>query len=264
MTAVFDFGAFPPEVNSAKMYAGPGSTSMLAAAAAWNGLASELRSQAANYSSIISNLIGEGWQGQASTCDGGCGRAVHGVDEHDSCTGRADGRPGDGRRGRLRGGLRDDRATAGDCGQPDPAGVVGGDERAGAERAGDRGHRSPLRPDVGAGRRGDVRLCGTVVGGDQGAVVHDRAADHSTRCARRAGGRDVSGRQHQHAGGLVAADLCGTQHAARDGLAGDIHVLVHLGAVGARGSAEQRLIGQLPTRQRSGVPGDPMPTSGTR
>jgi PPE-repeat protein len=67
MTAVFDFGAFPPEVNSAKMYAGPGSTSMLAAATAWNSLAAELRLQAANYSSIISNLIGESWQGQAST-----------------------------------------------------------------------------------------------------------------------------------------------------------------------------------------------------
>ena len=67
MTAVFDFGAFPPEVNSAKMYAGPGSTSLLSAAAAWNDLASELRSQAANYSSIISNLTGEGWQGWAST-----------------------------------------------------------------------------------------------------------------------------------------------------------------------------------------------------
>jgi PPE-repeat protein len=66
MTAAFDFGAFPPEVNSAKVYAGPGSASMLSAATAWNGLASELRSQAANYSSIISNLIGEGWQGQAS------------------------------------------------------------------------------------------------------------------------------------------------------------------------------------------------------
>ena len=67
MTAVFDFGAFPPEVNSAKMYAGPGSTSLLSAAVAWNDLASELRSQAANYSSIISNLTGEGWQGWAST-----------------------------------------------------------------------------------------------------------------------------------------------------------------------------------------------------
>jgi len=67
MSAVFDFGAFPPEVNSAKMYAGPGSTSLVSAAAAWNGLASELRSQAANYSSIVSNLTGEVWRGQAST-----------------------------------------------------------------------------------------------------------------------------------------------------------------------------------------------------
>jgi PPE-repeat protein len=67
MSAVFDFGAFPPEVNSAKMYAGPGSASLMSAAGAWNGLASELRSQAANYTSIVSNLTGEGWRGQAST-----------------------------------------------------------------------------------------------------------------------------------------------------------------------------------------------------
>jgi PPE-repeat protein len=67
MSAVFDFGAFPPEVNSAKMYAGPGSTSLLSAAGAWNGLASELRSQAANYTSIVSNLTGEAWLGGAST-----------------------------------------------------------------------------------------------------------------------------------------------------------------------------------------------------
>ena len=31
MTSAFDFGAFPPEVNSAKMYAGPGSASMRSA-----------------------------------------------------------------------------------------------------------------------------------------------------------------------------------------------------------------------------------------
>src|SRR3984957_5893730 len=67
MSAVFDFGAFPPEVNSARMYAGPGSTSLRSAAAAWNDLASELRSQAANYTSIVSNLTAEGWRGQAST-----------------------------------------------------------------------------------------------------------------------------------------------------------------------------------------------------
>ena len=38
----FDFGALPPEVNSLRMYTGPGSGPMMAAAAAWNNLAAEL------------------------------------------------------------------------------------------------------------------------------------------------------------------------------------------------------------------------------
>ncbi len=41
-----DFGALPPEVNSARMYAGPGAGSMLAAAEAWGGLAADLQSLA--------------------------------------------------------------------------------------------------------------------------------------------------------------------------------------------------------------------------
>ncbi|WP_343602691.1 PPE family protein [Mycobacterium sp.] len=61
-----DFGAFPPEVNSARMYAGPGSGPMLAAASAWNALAAELRSTAAGYQSVISGLTSEGWRGPAS------------------------------------------------------------------------------------------------------------------------------------------------------------------------------------------------------
>ena len=51
-----DFGALTPEVNSAKMYFGPGSGPMLAAAAAWDGLAAQLHSAAASYSSVISEL----------------------------------------------------------------------------------------------------------------------------------------------------------------------------------------------------------------
>src|ERR1700727_2543030 len=60
-----DFGAFPPEFNSARMYAGPGPESMLAAAAAWNGLAAELRSVASSYGSVISGLTDE-WLGPSS------------------------------------------------------------------------------------------------------------------------------------------------------------------------------------------------------
>ncbi|MCV7310668.1 PPE domain-containing protein, partial [Mycobacterium paraffinicum] len=41
---VFDFGALPPEVNSARIYAGPGSGSLMTAASAWNAIAAELQS----------------------------------------------------------------------------------------------------------------------------------------------------------------------------------------------------------------------------
>jgi PPE-repeat protein len=62
-----DFGALPPEINSARMYAGPGPGSMLAAAAAWNGLAAELHSAAASYGSVISELTSGSWVGPSST-----------------------------------------------------------------------------------------------------------------------------------------------------------------------------------------------------
>ena len=43
---MFDFGALPPEINSGRIYAGPGSESMMVAAAAWDGLAAELSAAA--------------------------------------------------------------------------------------------------------------------------------------------------------------------------------------------------------------------------
>jgi PPE-repeat protein len=60
-----DFATFPPEINSGRMYAGPGSGPMIAAAAAWDGLAAELHSSAASYSSVVSGLTA-GWQGPSS------------------------------------------------------------------------------------------------------------------------------------------------------------------------------------------------------
>src|SRR5271156_5802478 len=51
-----DFGALPPEINSALMYAGPGSGPMLAASAAWDGLATELGMAASSYGSMVSTL----------------------------------------------------------------------------------------------------------------------------------------------------------------------------------------------------------------
>jgi len=62
-----DFGALPPEINSGRMYSGPGPGSMLAAAAAWNGLAAELHSAGEAYGSVISGLTSEPWVGPSST-----------------------------------------------------------------------------------------------------------------------------------------------------------------------------------------------------
>jgi len=64
---VLDFGALPPEINSARMYAGPGPGSMLAAAAAWQSLAEELTSAASGYGSIVSTLASGPWTGRSST-----------------------------------------------------------------------------------------------------------------------------------------------------------------------------------------------------
>jgi PPE-repeat protein len=60
------FLVLPPEMNSAAMYSGAGSGPMLAAAAAWDGLAAELGSAAQSFSSVTSGLAGDAWQGAAS------------------------------------------------------------------------------------------------------------------------------------------------------------------------------------------------------
>jgi PPE-repeat protein len=61
-----DFAFLPPEVNSGRMYTGPGAGPMLAAAAAWDDLAAELSSTAASYASTVSGLTGGAWQGPSS------------------------------------------------------------------------------------------------------------------------------------------------------------------------------------------------------
>ena len=61
-----DFATLPPEVNSARMYAGPGPGPILAAASAWDGLAAELQSTAASYRAAISELTGGPWLGSSS------------------------------------------------------------------------------------------------------------------------------------------------------------------------------------------------------
>jgi PPE-repeat protein len=61
-----DFGLLPPEINSARMYAGPGAGPLLAAAAAWDGLAADLHATAAAYHAVIVELATGPWLGPSS------------------------------------------------------------------------------------------------------------------------------------------------------------------------------------------------------
>jgi PPE-repeat protein len=63
---VFDFAAMPPEINSTRMYTGPGSGPMMAAAAAWNSTAADLSTTAAGAQSVIAELAGGEWLGPSS------------------------------------------------------------------------------------------------------------------------------------------------------------------------------------------------------
>src|ERR1700761_2642555 len=60
------FVGLPPEINSARIFGGAGSGPLLAAAAAWDGLAGELSSAAASFGSVTSGLITSSWQGAAA------------------------------------------------------------------------------------------------------------------------------------------------------------------------------------------------------
>jgi PPE-repeat protein len=60
------YAAFPPEFNSGRMYSGAGSGSLRAAAAAWDGLASEIQSTMGSYSSVVESLISASWAGPTS------------------------------------------------------------------------------------------------------------------------------------------------------------------------------------------------------
>ncbi|AZP81151.1 PPE family protein [Mycobacterium avium subsp. paratuberculosis] len=63
---MLDFGAYPPEYNSGRMYVGAGSGPLLAAAAAWDELAAELQSVGASYGSTVETLTTGPWTGPSS------------------------------------------------------------------------------------------------------------------------------------------------------------------------------------------------------
>ncbi len=63
---MLDFGVLPPEINSGRMYAGPGAGPLLAASVAWDELAAELNVAASGYGSVVSELTSGPWVGPAS------------------------------------------------------------------------------------------------------------------------------------------------------------------------------------------------------
>jgi PPE-repeat protein len=60
------FAVLPPEVNSGRMYAGPGVGPMLTAASAWDETANDLNSSAGDFESVVSGLTSDAWQGPAA------------------------------------------------------------------------------------------------------------------------------------------------------------------------------------------------------
>lgn len=61
-----DFGTLPPEITSGRMYSGPGSGPLMAAASAWDSLGAQLESFSNGYSSATAGLQGESWAGPAA------------------------------------------------------------------------------------------------------------------------------------------------------------------------------------------------------
>lgn len=61
----------PPEINSARIYAGAGSGPLFMAAAAWEGLAADLRASASSFDAVIAGLAAGPWSGPASVAMAG-------------------------------------------------------------------------------------------------------------------------------------------------------------------------------------------------
>src|SRR5258707_6620950 len=66
MSMVPEFSFLPPEIISARIFAGAGSGPLYMAAVAWDGLAADLQGSASSFDSVITALAGGPWAGPAS------------------------------------------------------------------------------------------------------------------------------------------------------------------------------------------------------
>lgn len=172
-----DFALLPPEVNSARMYTGPGAGSLLAAAGGWDSLAAELATTAEAYGSVLSGLAALHWRGPAAESMAVTAAPYIGwlyttaeKTQQTAIQARAAA-------------LAFEQAYA----MTLPPPVVAAnriqllaliDELLRPEHCGDRGHRGTVRRDVGPGRRRDVRLRHRLSGCGPADTVLPAAADH--------------------------------------------------------------------------------------
>ena len=66
-----DFAMLPPEINSGRIYTGPGSGPIMAVATAWDALAEDLYATANSDQAVISELTGQVWSGPAAAAMAG-------------------------------------------------------------------------------------------------------------------------------------------------------------------------------------------------
>lgn len=78
------FEAYPPEVNSANIYAGPGPDSMLAAARAWRSLDVEMTAVQRSFNRTLLSLM-DAWAGSSGDAVDGGSQAVCQVADRPLC-----------------------------------------------------------------------------------------------------------------------------------------------------------------------------------
>lgn len=91
---VLGFSWLPPEINSARMFAGAGSGPLFAAASAWEGLAADLWASASSFESVLAALTTGPWTGPASMSMAAAASPYVGWVEHGGVAGAAGGHSG--------------------------------------------------------------------------------------------------------------------------------------------------------------------------
>ena len=192
-----DFGIYPPEINSGRMYTGPGSGPMLAAAQAWGSLADELYTAASTYQSVVSELTSGAWSGPSSTAMTAAAGTY--VEWLSATAAQAEETAAQARAAAA----GYEAAFAMTVPPPEIAAnrsllaALVATNFLGDEHTGDRGHRGAVRRDVGAGRSSDVRLRGFVSGRDSAHPVQLSASEHRSGRHGRPSGRGQPGQQHR-------------------------------------------------------------------